>query len=172
MNYSSIRKMDVSNGTGVGVSLFVSGCPFHCNGCFNESTWEYDSGHEFTKEVEDKFISLASRPYINRISILGGEPLADKNFDAVLELVEHIRTTFGDSKEIWLYTGRTYEDICKHKYAKVLPLIDVLVDGRFEESKKDPSLLFRGSSNQRLIDMNDTIKTGSVKCLKIDNAVN
>lgn len=172
MNYSSIRKMDVSNGTGVGVSLFVSGCPFHCNGCFNESTWEYDSGHEFTNEVEDKFISLASRPYINRISILGGEPLADKNFDAVLELVEHIRAVFGDSKEIWLYTGRTYEDICKHKYVKILPLIDVLVDGRFEESKKDPSLLFRGSSNQRLIDMNDTIKTGSVKCLKIDNVVN
>lgn len=172
MNYSSIRRMDVSNGIGVGVSLFVSGCPFHCNGCFNSSTWRYDAGSEFTKDVETKFISLADRPYINRISILGGEPLADENFDAVLELLEHIRTVFGDTKEIWLYTGRTYEDICNHKYAKIIPLIDVLVDGRFEEDKKDPNLLFKGSSNQRLIDMNETIKTGSVKCLPYNNTAN
>ena len=102
--------MDISNGEGIGVALFVQGCHFHCYNCFNPETWDFNGGKEWIQEVEDKFIELASRPYIQRISILGGEPLADENLDGVLKLVNKFRLLFPD-KTIWLYTGYTWEDI-------------------------------------------------------------
>ena len=164
MRYAQIRKMDISNGEGIGVSLFVQGCHFHCNGCFNIETWDFNGGKEWTKEVENEFLDLIDRPYIKRVSVLGGEPLADENVDDVLKLLIEIKTNYPD-KEIWLYTGYTIEDLTnkfvEYQYTpfaydadkwltryEIISKCDVLVDGRFEEDKKDLSLKFRGSSNQ------------------------
>lgn len=107
MRYAQIRKMDISNGEGIGISLFVQGCHFHCKNCFNQETWDFKGGKEWTPAVEEGFIKLAGKPYIKRISILGGEPLADENVKAVYDLIVHLREIYGDSKEIWLYTGYT-----------------------------------------------------------------
>ena len=104
MRYASIRSMDISNGEGVGVSLFVQGCDRHCFNCFNSETWDFNGGKEWTEETKNKFIKLIDRPYINRISILGGEPLAERNIDEVLSLIKEIRISYPE-KYIWLYTG-------------------------------------------------------------------
>lgn len=112
MRYSKIHKLDVSNGEGVGVALFVQGCHFHCKNCFNSETWDFDKGKEWNRHIEDLFINyLIDRPYITRVSILGGEPLADKNIDSINYLLFKIRNRFGDSKQIWIYTGYTFEEI-------------------------------------------------------------
>ena len=110
MRYAQIRSMDISNGEGVGVSLFVQGCPFHCKNCFNSETWDFNGGKEWTEETKNKFMELIDRPYIRRVSILGGEPLHENNLSEVLSLVKEIREKFPD-KTIWLYTGYSIEDI-------------------------------------------------------------
>lgn len=110
MNYAQIRSMDISNGEGVGVALFVQGCHFHCKNCFNSDTWDFNSGKEWTSEIKNEFIKLANKPYIKRISILGGEPLAKENVDEVKKLVNEIRILLPE-KTIWLYTGFKWEDI-------------------------------------------------------------
>ena len=175
--------MDISNGEGVGVALFVQGCHFHCKNCFNQETWGFDGGTEWTKEIEDKFISLADKEYITRISILGGEPLASENIISVLKLVNLIRKRFKDTKEIWLFTGYEWEDIfvdnkivldgtcdlakfkintdCETR-KRIIRNCDVVIDGRFVDELKDPSLRFRGSSNQRLIDVKKSIESGEI----------
>ena len=114
MNYSQIRKMDISNGEGVGVALFVQGCPIHCKGCFNESTWDFNGGNTFTTDTIDKIIDLCDKDYISRLSILGGEPFAENNLNAgnVFCLVKAFREKFGNSKKIWVYSGFTYEELC------------------------------------------------------------
>lgn len=112
IRYASIRSMDISNGEGVGIALFVQGCHFHCENCFNPETWDFSGGKEWTQEVRDQFITLANRPYIKRISILGGEPLAEENLDEVLDLVNRIRLS-SPKKSIWLYTGYTIST-CKY----------------------------------------------------------
>lgn len=189
MRYASIRSMDISNGEGVGISLFVQGCHFHCKNCFNPETWDFNGGKEWTPEVEDKFIELASRPYIKRISLLGGECLADENLDGVLNLVNKIRLLMPE-KTIWLYTGYTWEElinnrnklamldylICeehqverftKEKYTSwlrfnLLREIDVLVEGRYIDSQRNISLKWRGSSNQRVIDVQESLKQNKI----------
>ena len=110
MRYAQIRSMDISNGEGVGVSLFVQGCPFHCKNCFNSETWDFNGGKEWTEKTKNKFMELIDRPYIKRVSFLGGECLADQNLDEVLKLVKQIRISFPE-KTIWLYTGFCWNDI-------------------------------------------------------------
>lgn len=168
MRYSKIHKLDVSNGSGIGVALFVQGCHFHCKNCFNKETWDFDKGKEWTSKIEKKFLDLMDRPYITRVTMLGGEPLADENIDDVMYLLYKIRDRFGNSKKIWIYTGYTFEEIqnghsnksCERKNA--LLLVDVLVDGQYFDELKDLSLKFRGSSNQRIIDVKKSLMQGKV----------
>jgi anaerobic ribonucleoside-triphosphate reductase activating protein len=166
--------MDISNGEGVGVSLFVQGCPFHCFGCFNSETWNFDAGKKWTEETEDKFMKLIDRPYIKRISFLGGEPLAEQNLDDVLSLIKEIRIFFPE-KTIWLYTGYSYSEIFRgqssclsqeglnnFKRREIIKQCDVLVDGEYIDEQRDLSLKFRGSKNQKVIDVKETLKQGKV----------
>ncbi len=173
IRYAQIRSLDLSNGEGVGVALFVQGCHFHCENCFNPETWDFDGGKEWTEEVKNKFLELANKSYIKRISILGGEPLAKENLDDVLDLVNEFRLSKSE-KSIWLYTGYTWEEIRKNnmkdglrygeltKRAKIITECDVLVDGQYIESQRDLSLPYRGSSNQRLIDVQQSLQKGEI----------
>ena len=174
MRYSSIRNLDISNGEGVGVSLFVQGCDRHCFNCFNPDTWDFNGGKEWTEEIKNKFIKLIDRPYINRISVLGGEPLAEQNLDEVLSLIKEIRISFPE-KTIWLYSGYNF-DLLNSKYNEykytsfaanadewltrweIISNVDVLVDGEYIDEQKDLTLKFRGSKNQRVIDVQQTLK--------------
>ena len=164
--------MDIANGEGIGISLFVQGCHFHCKNCFNSSTWDFNSGEEWTKQKEDDFLKLADKPHVKRISILGGEPLADKNLSGVLSFVNKIRHLYGDTKTIWLYTGYTWEEIIDEQFedlgngysrwtdrALIVCQCDVLVDGRFIDEQKDLSLRWRGSKNQRVVDIKKSLKS-------------
>lgn len=169
MRYSSMRNLDISNGEGVGVSLFVQGCPFHCFGCFNSDTWDFNGGKEWTKEIKDKFLKLIDRPYIKRVSFLGGECLAEQNLDEILSLIQEIRNSF-PTKTIWLYTGYSYSEIFRgesscisqeglnnFKRRKIIKLCDVLVDGEYIDEQKDLTLKWRGSRNQHVIDIKQTL---------------
>lgn len=150
MRYADIQKCEISNGLGVGVSLFLQGCHFHCKGCFNPETWNCKGGKEWTSEVEKKFLKLIQRPYIKRVSFLGGEPLDQP--DEVADLMKKIRDLRPEIK-IWIYSGYKFEDIFLEDF-EAIKYADVLVDGQFEYDKKDLSLAFRGSSNQRIIRIN------------------
>ena len=181
IRYAQIRECDVSNGEGVGVALFVQGCNFHCYNCFNKDTWDFNGGKEWTPEVEDKFIELASRPYIKRISLLGGECLADENLDGVLNLVNKIRLLL-PSKTIWLYSGYTFEEcqpfsedsILKPNYFapnlqkilkkrwEIIKSVDVLVDGRYIDSQRNPFKKWAGSDNQRVISIPESLKQNKI----------
>lgn len=164
MRYASIRTMDVSDGEGVGCSLFVQGCHFHCKNCFNQSTWDFNGGKEWTKATKEKFLELVNRPYITRVSILGGEPLADENIEDVSDLISQIPL----NKKVWLYTGYVYENMDLDRWL-VSNSVDVLVDGQFIDELKDMNLPFRGSSNQRLIDIKktlDSFKIGDEKVVE------
>ena len=181
MRYAQIRSMDISNGEGVGVSLFVQGCDRHCFNCFNSETWDFKSGKEWTEDIKNKFIQLIDRPYIKRVSFLGGECLADQNLDEVLKLVKQIRISFPE-KTIWLYTGFCWNDImCSfaglqadcvvldkkdieawEKRRKIIFNVDVLVDGEYIDEQKDLSLKFKGSKNQRVIDVKQSLAQNKV----------
>lgn len=176
MRYASIRSLDISNGEGVGVSLFVQGCPFHCKNCFNSDTWDFNGGKEWTKEIKDKFMKLIDRSYIKRISFLGGECLAEQNLNEVRKLIQEIRISFPE-KTIWLYTGFEWDQImdikviqpifsCKDlenkiqnilKRQEIIKQCDVLVDREYIDEQKDLSLKFRGSKNQRVIDVKQSL---------------
>lgn len=181
MRFASMRNLDISNGEGVGVSLFVQGCDRHCFNCFNPDTWDFNGGKEWTEETKNKFIKLIDRPYINRISVLGGEPLAEQNLDEVLSLIKEIRISF-PAKTIWLYTGFCWNDImCSfaglqadyvvldkkdieawEKRKKIISNVDVLVDGEYIDEQKDLSLRFKGSKNQRVIDVKQSLTQNKV----------
>ena len=170
MRYASIRKMDISNGPGVGVSLFVQGCDINCPGCFNKETWDFNGGKEWDEETEEIFLSLADRPQIKRISILGGEPLAKRNVEDVLLLVKKIKKRF-PQKALWLFTGYNFEDFFFQEESspllnvrkEILKNCDVVVDGEFIQELKDISLVFRGSANQRVIDVKKSIELGKIQ---------
>ena len=147
MNYGRIKKNDIANGPGVRVSLFVSGCRNHCPGCFNPETWDFNFGEPFTKKTEKEIIKALRPSWIQGLSILGGDPMEPENQRALLPLLKRIKVMFPD-KDVWLYTGYTYEQI---RDAEILKWIDVLVDGPFIEAEKDITLTFRGSRNQRII---------------------
>lgn len=158
MRYGEIKETDIANGEGVRVSLFVSGCRNRCKGCFNPETWSFDYGEEYTTKTLDKIIKLLDRSYISGLSILGGDPFEPENLKEVTTLIRLVKFLFQD-KTVWVYTGYLYEDL---KDLEVMDLIDVLVDGRFIEDQKDISLQFRGSRNQRIIDVQKTKRSGSV----------
>lgn len=162
MKYAKIRKMDISNGEGVRVSLFVQGCSFHCKNCFNPGTWDFNKGKKFTTAEIQKIIELANKDYIAGLSVLGGEPLHNNNVNEVF----HIVTTFKEkfpNKNIWLWTGFKFEDAIKDSKRKsILCNIDVLIDGQFEEDKKDLTLKWRGSSNQRVIDCKKSLAENKI----------
>ena len=206
IHYASIRNLDISNGEGIGVALFVQGCHFHCYNCFNTETWDFNSGKEWTPEVKEKFLELIDRPYIKRVSILGGEPLADENLDDVLDLVteinkrynfqnfdsanpckmgvpevenpNEIRLSFGH-KNIWIYTGYEWEHIFNDSYhyhpktaenllanrtqrQDIIKLCDVMVDGQYVDSQRNPQAKWKGSDNQRVINIPESLKQGKV----------
>ena len=197
MRFASMRNLDISNGENVGVSLFVQGCPFHCKNCFNSDAWDFNGGKEWTEETENKFLELINRPYIKRVSILGGEPLADQNLDGVLSLIkeihqkyprpqkstskiprkmgafeneksDEIRLSFPE-KTIWLYTGFTFEKLLfpllinqlptpeEDKRIEIIRSIDVLIDGEYIDEQRDVTLKWRGSTNQRVIDVQKSL---------------
>lgn len=158
MNYATIKTADIANGVGVRVSLFVSGCTHHCKGCFNQETWDFNYGKLFTSEVIDSIMDALNHDWIDGLSVLGGEPLHPKNHHAVLVLIHMVRRRF-PKKSIWVYTGYTFEEI---KDSPILQYIDVLVDGKFIEEKKNITLQFRGSENQRVIDVQKSFAAGSV----------
>jgi anaerobic ribonucleoside-triphosphate reductase activating protein len=157
LNYNKIRKLDISNGPGVRVSLFVQGCTFNCKGCFNPDTHDFNGGKEFTTEEVNTIIKLSSKPQIKGLSILGGEPLHPKNAESVIMLAEYFKSIYPE-KTIWLWSGFKYEDLLKSSASKIFDYIDVLVDGQFEEDKKDLRLKYCGSSNQRVIDVKQSLE--------------
>lgn len=164
MYYADIKKADVANGLGVRVSVFVSGCTHHCKNCFNEEAWDFHYGNEFTQKEIDKVIELMDHSYVAGLSLLGGEPFEHINQQGLLPLIKIVKEKFPD-KNIWCYSGYTFENdiidrMCKEwkETPEFLSYIDVLVDGKFEEDKKDLSLRFRGSSNQRIIDVKKSLK--------------
>lgn len=159
MYYSEIKNCDIANGEGIRVSLFVSGCTHKCKGCFNEIAWDFKAGEEFTCEVEDKILEMMSSSYINGLTLLGGEPFEVANQRGLLPFLRRVKEKYPD-KNIWCYTGYTYEtDLLSESRARcectdeMLSYIDILVDGEFIEEKKDIRLKFRGSSNQRILDL-------------------
>ena len=168
MYYGNIKKCDIANGPGVRVSLFVSGCTHHCKGCFNEETWNFKYGEPFTEKTEEQILNLLKPSYVSGLTVLGGEPMEYVNQKDLLPFLKKVRETY-PKKTIWCYTGYVYEKdvlgrmVSKWKITKdILELIDVLVDGPFIEEQKDITLLFRGSSNQRLIDVPKSMKAGEV----------
>lgn len=200
MRYAKINELDVTNGKGLGISIFVQGCDLHCKGCFNQETWDFNGGKEFTNEILNEILELLNKPYITRLTILGGEPLAKENVEGVLLIVQMVKEIFPD-KKIWLYTGRTIhgefykitedeeinlistleeskyydendpEIFLKNldflsKQLSVLTYVDYIVDGRYIESQRDLTLAFRGSTNQRIIDVKETLKNKEITLLK------
>ena len=158
MNYGKIKPVDVANGDGIRVSVFVSGCPHHCSGCFNQELWDYDAGKLFDNETILHILDLCSKDYITGLSLLGGEPLDPNNIMQMLYLCNAFKRKF-PNKDIWCYTGYKWEDV---KHLHIMNFIDVLVDGQFVEFLKDPRLLFRGSSNQRIILVKKSLESGKL----------
>ncbi len=167
MNVAEIKKCDIANGPGVRVSLFVSGCTHHCPGCFNKVAWDFDYGIPFTEAVRQEILTALMPDYIQGLTLLGGEPLEPVNQQALLPFLKKVRECCPE-KNIWCYSGYTFEQITgemceKVSYTKeLLALLDVLVDGRFVESKKDITLRFRGSGNQRIINLPESLAKGEV----------
>lgn len=168
MNYGEIKKYDIADGEGVRVSLFVSGCTHHCKGCFNPETWNFTYGKPFTREVQEEILRSLEPDYIAGLTLLGGEPFEVENQRALLPFVREVKEKY-PQKTIWSYTGYTLEeDLLSDGSVRcectneLLQLVDVLVDGEFVEEQKDISLKFRGSANQRVIDLKATLKTGQV----------
>lgn len=189
MRYSSMRNLDISNGEGVGVSLFVQGCPFHCKNCFNSDTWDFNGGKEWTEKTKNKFLELIDRPYIKRVSFLGGECLAEQNLDGVLNLIKEIRISFPE-KTIWLYTGYKLELLNEKIYnctkqirtvshfypiqnknefaenqlkrSEVIKLCNIVVDGEYIDAQRNLSKKWAGSDNQRVIDVEQSLAQNKI----------
>lgn len=164
MNYCGIKNLDVANGPGVRVSLFVSGCRNHCPGCFQPETWDFHYGEPFTKKTEDEIVETLRPSWIQGLSILGGDPLEPENAVVLIPFLNRLRKELPD-KDVWVYTGYTYEDIAE---TEILMLVDVLVDGKFLAAQRNPSLAFRGSSNQRIIDIPTSQEEGRAVLWKPD----
>ena len=159
MRYNKIRKMDVSNGEGIRVSIFMQGCVFNCKGCFNPETHDFNGGKEFTDETIDRIIELCSKEYIVGLSILGGEPLHPKNIDGTTKLAKIFKEKY-PNKNIWVWSGFLFDRYLKDK--EVLNYIDVLVDGQYSCDLYSPRLKWKGSSNQRVIDVQESLKLNKV----------
>ena len=160
MRYNLIRKMDISNGPGVRVSIFMQGCSFHCKNCFNQETWDFEGGREFTDDTINKVLELCNKPEVKGLSILGGEPMHPTNIEGTTKLAKAFKEKYPE-KNIWAWTGFKYEDI---KDKEVFNYIDVLVDGQYKDELHDPTLKWKGSSNQRVIDIKKSKKENKI-CL-------
>lgn len=168
MNYATIKPLDVANGEGIRVSLFVSGCTHHCPECFNSEAWDFNYGEPYTDEVEEKVLSLLGKPMIQGLSLLGGEPFEPCNQRVLVKLLRRAKALYPE-KTVWCYSGYVYDKELKAPSRarcevtdEMLSMIDVLVDGRFEKDKKNLNLRFRGSMNQRVLDLKATEKTGEI----------
>lgn len=165
MNFADIKRVDVANGPGIRVSLFVSGCTHRCEGCFNEEAWDFNYGAPFGQEQVDEILSLMDKSYIRGFSLLGGEPFDPANQQAVLELVRTIRERFPE-KDVWCYTGYLFEELAAGRVGsysrELLEQLDVLVDGPFVLEQKDLSIRFRGSRNQRIIQVPESLKRNEI----------
>lgn len=158
MNYCKIEACSIAAGPGCAVSLFVSGCEHHCKGCFNPETWSFEYGKKFTEQTIEAIIKLAAPSYISHLAVFGGEPLHPKNREEVIRLVRKFKAKYPD-KTVWLWTGYLIEEVFEDL---VDSRIDVVVDGRFVEELKDFRLKYRGSSNQRVINLKETLRTGDL----------
>ena len=162
MNYEKIDKCSVSNGTGIRTVLWVSGCDIHCRNCHNQQTWDFNSGIPFTDDTMQEILYDLSKPYIKGLTLSGGHPLDPHNAPKVLEIVKRVKMVF-PNKDIWIYSGYVWEDIIKDNTLKeILKCTDVLVDGAYVDELRDISLAFRGSSNQRIIDVKKTLDSNEV----------
>ncbi len=165
MNYAAIKPCDIANGPGVRVSLFVSGCTHHCPGCFQSETWDFSYGKPFTKATQERVLSLLEPEYIAGLTLLGGEPFEPPNQIGLLPLLKAVRDRY-PQKSVWAFTGFLYEQLCAGKTGtaarEMLARIDVLVDGAFVQEEKQLGLRFRGSANQRLIDLRKTEAAGEI----------
>ena len=170
MHYGAIKKFDIANGEGIRTTLFVSGCRNRCKGCFQPETWDFTYGQPFTKEAEEEIFATMSNSSVRGLTILGGEPMEPENQRELLPFLREFKSKFPD-KTVWLYTGNLYEELtgkmgehykCIECTEELLSYVDMLVDGRFVEEEKRLGLRFRGSANQRVIDMNETRKTGEI----------
>lgn len=173
MHYCNIKNCDIANGSGVRVSLFVSGCRNHCKNCFQPETWDFSYGEEFTAEAEKRILEMLSPSYINGLTVLGGEPFEEENQRELLPFLRKVREAYPE-KDIWMYSGYLFEDMLTEGMRprcevtdELLSLIDILVDGRYEEEKKNISLKFRGSENQRIIDVKKSLVEGKTVIFKI-----
>lgn len=168
-NYYKIKKFDVANGEGLGVTVYFSGCDKEpkCKGCFNSEIWGYDAGEPFTKDTIHEILDIMSNPHIDHIAILGGEPLAEKNIRAVALLCSKVKSYYPD-KKVWLWTHYKFEELIENEFisACVLPYVNVLVDGEYIEEQRDLKLKWRGSKNQRVLDSRKSLESGSAKIYK------
>lgn len=168
MRYASIKKCDVANGTGIRVSLFVSGCHHHCKGCFNTDAWDFNYGNDFTEQTQEKILEALDKDYIQGLSLLGGEPLEYVNQKGLLPLVKKVKQRF-PNKTIWCYTGYLFDDeVMGQMYNKwpetkeLISNLDIIVDGKYDENLRDLNLKFKGSSNQRIIDVQKTLAKNEI----------
>lgn len=162
MKYNKIRKMDIANGPGVRVSIFMQGCSFNCKNCFNPETHDFNGGKEFNKETIDRVLELCDSDVIEGLSILGGEPMHPKNIEGTTELAKAFKEKY-PNKNLWVWSGFKFDQDLKDKEA--LQYIDVLVDGQFQEELKNPTLQWRGSENQRVIDVQNSLKNDKILTL-------
>ena len=163
MRYNLIRKMDISNGPGVRVSIFMQGCVFHCKNCFNPETWDFDLGVEFTDETINHVLELCGKDFIQGLSILGGEPMHPKNIEGTTKLAKAFKEKY-PNKSLWAWSGFLFDRDLKDK--EVLKYLDVLVDGQYVDELHDPTLKWRGSSNQRVIDVKESLKNNKIILLE------
>lgn len=168
MYYGEIKKCDIANGEGVRVSLFVSGCTHHCPGCFNQETWAFDYGRKYTDETQKEILDALSPSYINGLSLLGGEPFEPQNQKVLINLLRNVKALY-PQKTVWCYSGYLFDrDLLSESRARfeytdeMLSMIDILVDGRFVETLKDIRLVFKGSTNQRIIDVKKSKVAGKI----------
>lgn len=170
MNYCNIKKFDIANGEGIRTTLFVSGCTNRCKNCFQPQTWSFDYGEPFTEKVEEEILDTFKIPSVRGLTLLGGEPMEPSNQRALLPFLKKFKERYPD-RDLWLFTGNLYEELmglrgehpkCIEVTRDILSLVDILVDGRFIEEEKSLGLRFRGSRNQRIIDMNKTRKKGEI----------
>lgn len=173
MRYAQIRDLDISNGKGIGIALFVQGCSFHCDGCFNKETWDYSGGFEFGEEEVETILELLNRPFIKRLSILGGEPLSSPNVDGVYSLIKTVKKKYSNI-DIWLYTGYDFEEVMnmypvedsiatRNKRKRIITTSDVVIDGRYDKTKPANYMNpWIGSLNQRVIDVKSSLNAGLI----------
>jgi len=168
MRYASINSLDISNGEGTGVALFTQGCLKHCKNCFNPDTWDINGGKEFTSEIQKQFLELVDKSYISRVTFLGGEPLLGESAFGVSNLSEIIHNKYPNKKQ-WLYTGYTWEELQELNLLSYIKYIDIVVEGPYMDDLKDYALKFRGSKNQRIVDVQKSLTTNSLVLWKEGN---